>query len=209
MRIHTDKFRASAVADALAAELLVGRIAPHVTFKVLVEHGSRLRDFAIEIQLEAEVRDSGRRAGNSGSYGAMIPEHDGYAATYDEWGWLLAALYEIDKDMVVGAGMANAIYDSRVTFDHKTGMTYNPGKLLPLLEAGYWPSFIGRTDYDGGDPYPVVVGRGAQTKRGYFVGRYGAGRTTLDQIKPYWPHLLKPRTPDEYRAFAHPVAVTA
>lgn len=195
MRIHTDKIlERTTIVAALNEGKELGRIAEHVTFKRLTDHASRSRVVGWEIQLEASERDNGRRAGNSGSYGAMRPEVDGYAATFDEWGWLLAALFEIDPHMIVGTPK-HPVYNGKADFDRKTALTYAPDALLGyLVNAGY-------------DPYPIVVGKAARTKRGYFVGRRGASR--VDSQPSYWPGKVAPRTPDEVRAFAWPHQVVS
>lgn len=198
MRIHTDKIAYTQIfRNALKREQDAGRIASHVTFKTLQPHRSSVREFAFEVQLQAGKRDSGRRAGNSGSYGAMIPEVDGYAATFDEWGWLLSALYVLDSDIMVGSA-SKPIYDSRVAFDHLTGLTYNPGKLLPMLVDGHWPAYVHNQGYTGGDPYPYMrAGAGK-------AGRRGQGRDDGNKAER-WPvaYKLAPRNPHDYRAFAH------
>lgn len=190
MRIHTNTIADPAVIrQALAQQKGLGRIASHVTFKTLAGHRSQSHAYAYEIQLEAAVRDNGRRAGNSGSYGAMRPEYDGYAATFDEWGWLLTALYAIDPHMVVGT-VKYPVYADRADFDHATGLTYNPEALIQ------------RINEDGADPYPIVTGRDGKTVRGYMVGRRGANRS--DNPRGYWAHVERPRTVAEVTAFAWP-----
>jgi hypothetical protein len=193
MKIHSNILTYNAVADALIAEREAGRIAKHVGFKVLLQGRSQSHAYGIEIQLEAQIRDNGRRAGNSGSYGAMQPEYDGYAATYDEWGWLLAALYKIDPRMVVGS-VKSPVYRDFYAFDERTALSYHPEVLLPILEKS-------------SDPYPIVVGNAARTKRGYLIGRQGANR--VDSQPTYWPGKTVPRTPEAYRAFAYPLGVPA
>ncbi|QED11903.1 hypothetical protein SEA_MASHLEY_87 [Microbacterium phage Mashley] len=195
MRIHTHNITEQDIRDALRGQKALGRIAGHVSFKTLSWHRSSIRNRAFEIQLKAEVRDNGRRAGNSGSYGAMRPEYDGYAATYDEWGWLLAALYLIDPYLVVGTGKYST-YSNAEHFHRETAWTYDPERLIDALE-------------NGDDPFPIITGRAAKTKRGYFQGRRGADRCTEDEIRSYWPHKVQPRTVDEVRAFAYPLEVTA
>lgn len=193
MRIHTNEIsHTQTIRNALKEQKVLGRIAGHVTFKTLEHRGSRSHHFAFEIQLEADIRDNGRRAGNSGSYGAMQPESDGYAATYDEWGWLLAELYEIDRDMVVGS-TKHPTYANAVSFHRQTAWTYAPDLLIDALE-------------NGDDPFPYITGRAAKTKRGYFLGRRGADRHA---VKPFWPHVVRPRTVAEVREFAYPLEVTA
>jgi hypothetical protein len=194
VRIHTDTLTRENIQQALIAEIEKGRIARHVSFKVLTEGGSRSHRRSFEVQLEAAERDNGRRVGNSGSYGAMRPEHDGYAATYDEWGWLLAALYQIDPAFIVGT-VKHPVYDGRDDFDHKTALTYNPEKLINTLRFY-------------GDPYPMVIGRAAKTKRGYMIGRRGADRASHEGYRSYWGGKEQPRTVEEVREFAR-LEVTA
>lgn len=165
MRIYTNSrvIDEQVIHNALESEKKAGRIAPHVIFKTLSSHRSNRFDRAFEIQLEALERDNGRRAGNSGSYGAMRPEYDGYAATFDEWGWLLNALYEMDPYLVVGSPKS-PIYRNREDFDEKTGLTYNYSEMLSMLR------YEEEEGWEDADPYPFVLGRGSMR------GRYGAGR---------------------------------
>lgn len=201
MKIHTNTIDSwKTIMDALNAERESGRIASHVSFKTLDAKGSRTHKYAYEIQLEAAERDRGRRAGNSGSYGAMRPEYDGYAATYDEWGWLLAALFEIDPDMVVGT-VKYPVYKNREDFDEKTAWSYNPKRWLAYVNE--WPTFA-----DERDPFPIVVGNGARTKRGYFEGRFGANRMRLGSAN-YWGQKEQPRTVAEFLKHAHMESVDA
>lgn len=193
MRLHTNALTASAVRDALEAQESMGRIAQHVSFKALSERRSHSHTIAIEVQLEAATRDCGRRAGNSGSYGAMRPEVDGYAATYDEWGWLLAALYALDPALVVGAPKSPT-YADRAHFHDQTSLSYDPDALIAAIQSG-------------GDPYPYVGGQAARTKRGYLIGRQGANRSADGQT--WWHCVERPRTVQDVRAFAFPLAVSA
>lgn len=195
MRIHTNGIvREADIRDALRGQQALGRIAKHVTFKTLDEHRSTILGGAFEIQLEASERDCGRRVGNSGSYGAMRAEVDGYAATFDEWGWLLRSLFMLDPNMLVGSPKAPT-YANAAAFHRKTAWTYAPETLIDALESG-------------DDPFPIVTGRAANTKRGYMIGRRGANRQA-DIGQPYWPHKVHPRTADEVRAFAYPLEVKA
>lgn len=196
MRIHTIIESSQPIRDALTEQKNLGRIASHVSFKTLDEHRSKSAPHAFEIQLEAGERDNGRRAGNSGSYGAMRAEHDGYAATYDEWGWLLAALYTLDPEMIVGSPK-KPTYDGAEDFHTRTAWTYDPERWLAHVNE--WPSFA-----DERDPFPWITGRAAKTKRGFTIGRRGADRLA-DPGR--WVRLCKeqPRTVAEVRAFAYPL----
>jgi len=204
MRIHSNTLTPQQIIDTLGVERQTGRIAKHVGFKRLTQHRSRTHATSFEVQLEAAVHDRGRRLGNSGSYGAGSD----YAATYDEWGWLLAALYTIDRYMVVGS-VNQPVYENANHFHDATGMTYYPARLIEWLEQG-------------DDPFPFVVGRASGPDK----GRYGYGRSDGDvafgrqlylsagemqaaidrhaagkkQGNEYVKYL--PRTIDEVRAFA-------
>lgn len=202
MRIHTDVLSADDFSHSLADEKRAARIAISVGFKELSEHRSTSRHRGFEVQLGSykKIEGDGRRIGNSGSYGAMSGE---YAATYDEWGWFLAALYREDPNMIVGS-KKNPIYKDQSDFRFRTGFSYNPEQLLNWLRAGR-------------DPYPFMAGRASGR-----VGRVGAGRLAGDSISPLnakaaVDHYLSgkrtiasnnwvkyaPRTVEEVCAFAH------
>lgn len=151
--------------DALNECKDAGTIARHVGFKTLTEHrsGGDGFIFALEVQLEASERDRGRRAGNSGSYGASTGwGGDGsYAATYDEWGFFLAALYRRDPKMRCAPNFKRdyAQYYDAEDFHHKTGRTY---------DASY-PEHV----ENNGDDFGWIGGRNQ-------IGRRGAGRVHYD-----------------------------
>lgn len=183
MRLHTDTLTYSDITDALQAEKDAGRIARTVTFKMLSEHKSQSHTRAFEVQLEswAAIPGDGRRRGNSGSYGAMSDE-DGYAATYDEWGWLMAALYRSDPEAVWGS-VKHPQYASATDFHAKTGETYTLAALAAKLDAGT-------------DPFPYVAPRQLKARQG--AGRYATPINAWG--REYTRHA--PRTAAEYRAFA-------
>lgn len=168
MRFHTDTLTYNDIIDALTQEQERGRIAGDVKFKELKLHSSRDRARAFEIQLEALTKEpgDGRRSGNSGSYGAMVG--NGYAATYDEWGWLLANLYARDAYMRVGA-KGSPIYRDDDDFHDKTGLSYAPNALRSNLT---YP-----TPEQGSDPYPFTISRLSGT-----AGNMGRGRSDGDQM---------------------------
>lgn len=197
MRIHTDHLSVMHVIHALQAEHQAGRIAFDTRFRETpTRHASRARAKGIEILLTCseKVPGDGRRAGNTGAYGSMDASRDGYAATYDEWGWLLGALYAEDPDMIVGAS-GSPVYADRGDFDHRTGLTYNPRRLL--LEMLAWPTFA-----DVRDPYPYLKGFRAGK-----AGRRGSGRLSEAEGAQWerrgWPVRHAPRTVADVQAFAH------
>lgn len=178
MKLHTNSLTEQDIRDALKTEKESGRIAPTVTFKILDPKGSRSHLRAFEVQLESwdYVQGDGRRRGNDGAYGAM---QEAWAATYDEWGWLLAALYRVDHNMVCGS-VKNPVYADVIDYNWKTAETYTLAWLVGKLERGE-------------DPFPYVYGSPK-------IGRYGAGR---HEEQRYGVFNYRPRTAEWYRKFAH------
>lgn len=106
MRIHTDTIDWTDVSRAVT-------IIPNAYAEV-TSHGSRKRHHALEVKLTATDRGEGRRAGNTGQYGARDLE-DGYALMWDEWGDVIARLYEKDPTALIGP------YESAEHFHWTTG----------------------------------------------------------------------------------------
>lgn len=183
MRIHFTKNHENPAAIAYAALnecQAAGTVAEHVGFKTLTVHrGGPGFAYALEIQLEASERDRGRRAGNSGSYGAMNAAYDGYAATYDEWGFFLAALYRMDEGARCAPNFKRnyAAYYDAADFHEKTGRTYDPA----------YPDYVERY----GDDYGYRSGKNLK-------GRRGAGRVHYDSSATRWAKLDE-RTADFLR----------
>ena len=111
MRIHTNiangAFLAQAMSDAADK-------APDVTLHILSEHGSRSHYTAFEVALRGHGTRHTKRP-NTGVRGANSDE---YAATYDDWGWFLAALYDIDSTIKTD------YYKDRADFHRQTRTAY-------------------------------------------------------------------------------------
>ena len=190
MRIHLTEDHDSryAIAFAALAECkAAGTVAGHVGFKTLSIHrGGPGFAYALEIQLEATLRDRGRRAGNSGSYGSM---QDGiYAATYDEWGFFLATLYRMDPAARCAPNFKRdtASYYDAEDFHHQTGRTYDasyPDAIQEGLDRGY--------PLSAADEYSHRSGRDQ-------IGRRGAGRVHSDTHNSRYA-TEAPRTPEFLR----------
>ena len=90
MRIHTDNVDAVRAAIYDAAHRLPG------VYAETTAHGSRKRAGALELTVYADERP-GRRPGNT--MGPNSPgRHGVYAATWDEWGVIFAAIFAADPD---------------------------------------------------------------------------------------------------------------
>lgn len=115
MRLHTklstgDMFN---IKDKVVSE---GLIPSYIHYDALTLHGSRSRDHAFEVKLgsDIKIKGDGRRWTNSGTYG----KGGNYAATYDEWGWLIAEIFEQDPEAIFGN------YDGRDDFHRQTKYAY-------------------------------------------------------------------------------------
>lgn len=122
MRLHSDLHTTKTIYAAMSQAKDDGRVADHVFFYIFDDRGSRTRDRAWEIQLGTYDKLPGDKRGwkNTGQYGADSKLNGGgiYAATYDEWGWFIAELFNYDKDAVFGG------YKGRDDFNSQTRNKY-------------------------------------------------------------------------------------
>lgn len=111
MRIHTDK-----VSDVRTAIYGATATLPGV-YADVTEHGSRSRAGALELRVTAEPRP-GRRLAST--MGPNSPGNRGeYAATWDEWGAVFAAIFTADPNATCYA------YDGADHFHWATGNRYD------------------------------------------------------------------------------------
>lgn len=101
MRIHINTAD-SAIIDAMTAAVEAGQVSPFVQFDELIKRRSRSHRAAFEVRLVTHVKREGekRYRPNSGSIG-----YDGtpvWAATWHEWGWFLAHLFNLDPSAKAG-----------------------------------------------------------------------------------------------------------
>lgn len=219
MNLYSDRITTEDISDALTAEKKAGRIAGHVFFEQLKQFTPKGSTYGTgwHIKLAASYSGEGRRWGNSGGYGSTSVT----AATYDEWGWLLAALYDQDNYLFVGFGPGSPVYEDRWAFEARTGRSYMGKEFLIELDSDEELAQI-RKEYaevgflSVGDPFPYVLGRGS------VKGRMGANRddgenrhrsqADLNKAVAAWAAGKKqgrnyikflPRTRESYSAFAH------
>lgn len=122
MMVHLNTDRDSAYRDvhnALEAAKAAGRIAGHVSFDKCELGNSRSHTTRINVHLEAWCNGGtcGHRWANTGMVGADTSTK---AATYDEWGWFLAELFDQHPDAWAGR------YRGIEGFHAKAGRTYDP-----------------------------------------------------------------------------------
>lgn len=109
MKLHSDILTMTDIAVATRAHGMTGVYAD-TEFA-----GSRSREFAFVVHLTGT---SSRRP-NGGTRGA--DHSDDYAATWDEWGMFLAALYRVDPQMLAGGSAGRPTYASAEAFHAATG----------------------------------------------------------------------------------------
>lgn len=125
MRLHTNLHDWRSCHEALTRAKAAGRIPEHLEFTDCTEYRSTKRKRGIEIKLGTyqKVRGDGRRWSNSGNRGANSEANYGtgvHAATWDEWGWLLAELFAVDPDAICDR------YVGRAGFETLTRHAYIP-----------------------------------------------------------------------------------
>lgn len=90
MKIHSDVITYQDIWNAEKIASVGGHGKVYLEF---VSQGSRSRKNAFEVHLEGDGSVSKRKPNDRGNSDRQ------YAATWSQWGWFLAALYEIDPEM--------------------------------------------------------------------------------------------------------------
>jgi hypothetical protein len=125
MRIHTNTHTWRSIHEALDRAKAAGKVADHVEFEVCVEYRSRSKARGIEVKLGTFHKEpgDGRRWTNTGNRGANS-EHNGealYAATYDEWGWFLAEVFDTDPEATCWAYVGAAGFNASTKYAYVLG----------------------------------------------------------------------------------------
>jgi hypothetical protein len=131
MRIHTS-LGGYQLSQALQRAKDKGRIGSRVVFAVDSAHGSRTHPRAFEIQLGAwdnalpagTVDQRGKRMRFRRTRNINRDAANRYAATWHEWGWLIAEIFDADPSARFG-GEKGWGYSSRADFDEKTGWQFD------------------------------------------------------------------------------------
>jgi hypothetical protein len=100
MKIHSDILTASKVYDVLDTLKKDGEVVPTLFLDQWEDCGSRSKRNGIEIKVKSwqKLEGDGRRR----PMYYWKDEDGNWAATYDEWGIIIAALYNIDGDAKIG-----------------------------------------------------------------------------------------------------------
>lgn len=115
MRLHTDHLTKVQLCETLAQCQVAGLVGNEVTFTDYVTvHNSRTHDRAFEVKLGYFDRVEGRTNRRQNRRGDNVP----FAATYEEWGHFMAALFELDPAACWGS--AKYGYNGVADFHEKT-----------------------------------------------------------------------------------------
>lgn len=117
MRLHSNTLTVRDIESALMECKMARTVDNFVQFETFATKGSRTRTNGFEIQLGwygNKVAGDGRRWKNTGNRGADSEYNGGgcYAATYDEWGYFIAALYRMDSELVFGHYKTREFFNS-------------------------------------------------------------------------------------------------
>jgi hypothetical protein len=118
MRIHTS-LTMQEIREALRELQFSEDIASDVELVWLSQMPSRSHSFGYEMRLGTYLNDTNPYRNNGRRYRAdatnLHSDNIVYAAAYDEWGWMLAKMFDLDPDMKTSS------YKSIGDFHKKTG----------------------------------------------------------------------------------------
>lgn len=123
MKIHTS-LNYPDMQAALNEAIAAGQVERGVYFDKLDVKGSRTHPRGIDVHLAIDTKTAGskRRRPNPGTGGfGGFTEYDPWAATWDEWGWFLARVFD-------AAPNARTAYDADATAFHAR----TAGKFAPV-----------------------------------------------------------------------------
>jgi hypothetical protein len=137
MLIHVNATTGRTLQNLLKAD---DRLGQDLYFENLTEHGSRTHERAFNVKLWSQNRTtiSGatRRRPNPGT-GNRFGGMGAYAATFDEWGYFLAALFEADPH----ARVVHA-YSDRADFHERTNRAYLRADYVRCYNPWHLSSFL-------------------------------------------------------------------
>lgn len=116
MKLHSDTLTDSDIYLAIRNARDLDGVADHVSMDTFRSAGTRTRARAWDIHLGTDTRDRDatgkmrRKPTNSANQDDLAD----YAATYSEWGWFIARLFETDPNAVFGP------YKGKEHFDNAT-----------------------------------------------------------------------------------------
>lgn len=149
MKIHTDTLEERDLWAACRAAGMAG-----VSMEKCDRKGSRSKDHAFNVSL----RGNSTRRPNPGTGGRYYDDGE-FAATWDEWGMFIHALYVIDPDAMIGQ------YGNRTVFEDATAMRFETLTAQTACPGHHWkyagPMIQACTKCDATNNYGAIYARGA------------------------------------------------
>lgn len=120
MKLHSDTLASDDIYAALRTAITHDEVASHIILDTFRPAGSRSRAKAWEIHLGTYTKDRDmdgklRRIPSNSSNRDDLAD---YTATYSEWGWFIARLFELDSDLMFGP------YKSFADFSRSTRLMF-------------------------------------------------------------------------------------
>jgi hypothetical protein len=135
MKLHTKLDMNDVYASMLVTQAR-GLMAEDVFFYQIIEEPSRTHQYGFKIQLGTWDQRSGPK--NSRNYKQMTTKSGKtddklWAATYEEWGWFLADIFDRDPDASFGHYKTKALFHE---------MTKGKFRLEELANTGIWVNVL-------------------------------------------------------------------
>jgi hypothetical protein len=141
MRLHTDKLTYVDILRALTASWETSPDGGGFHADVVDPKGSRTRDHAFEIALVGfGSRHKRARAWGQGSYGKGDQSNAPRAATYDDWGYFIAQIFEADPNAVFGPYKGQQDFNRQTRFKFAIDDEPSP---FTIVAAGV---YVGKDD---------------------------------------------------------------
>lgn len=119
MKIHLDAPNpATVLMDALDKARESGGVAQSVYFDLYERRGSHSRLYSMDVHLGSNTKVAGdkRRAPNANG----TDKYARYAATWKEWGWFLANVFETEHNAIAGQYRGRADFHAKTRYQFLT-----------------------------------------------------------------------------------------
>lgn len=94
MKLHSDTLTVTDIRAALATARRKGLVTGGIELHTLEEQASRSRANGFEVRLASTYAD--------GIHKRRTMNGENYAATWQEWGWFIVELFELDSNLTFG-----------------------------------------------------------------------------------------------------------
>lgn len=102
MKLHSDTLTTTDIRAALETARRKGRVVGGIETYMLEQQASRSRANGFEVRLGSTYAD--------GIHKRRCMNGENYAATWQEWGWFIVELFELDSNLTFGAYKSEALF---------------------------------------------------------------------------------------------------